>query len=200
MEPKGNQDSQYWIEALNTGDDKALSYFFKLYHKSLGYFTQRMIEDEGEAEDIVARCFVKLWERHSDFTSQDKLKSFLYVSCRNSCLNFLRHLKVRSAAQQTYIQELEDSSEDILYKIVESEVMHALHREIELLPENYREIFQRIYFDYQKTDEIAAELGISVQTVRNYKSRAVELLRSAMLKHGVSSALTLALLLLKGKP
>jgi RNA polymerase sigma-70 factor (family 1) len=193
------QDSHYWIEVLKEGDEKALAYFFKLYNKSLQYFVLRMIEDEVEAEDIVASCFVKLWERRTGFASPDKLKSFLYVSCRNSCFNYLRHLKIKSEVQLTYFKELEDSSEDVLYRIVESEVLQALHREIELLPENYREVFKRIYFEQQKTDEIASELGLTVQTVRNYKTRAVELLRSAMLKHGLSSALTLALILLKEK-
>jgi RNA polymerase sigma-70 factor (family 1) len=199
MEPQGKQDSHYWIEILKEGDEKALAYFFKLYNKSLQYFVLRMIEEEDEAEDIVASCFVKLWERRTDFASPDKLKSFLYVSCRNSCFNYLRHLKIKSEVQLTYFKELEDSAEDVLYKIVESEVLQALHREIELLPENYREVFKRIYFEQQKTDEIAVELGLTVQTVRNYKTRAVELLRSAMLKHGLSSALTLALILLKEK-
>ncbi|WP_316825907.1 MULTISPECIES: RNA polymerase sigma-70 factor [Pedobacter] len=185
-----------WMASLAKGDESALSYFFKLHQKSLGYFASRMIGDEAEAEDIVAGCFVKLWERRSDFENAHKLKSFLYVSCRNACLNHLRHLKVKSAAQQAYHQELEDSSEDILYKIVESEVLQAMHREIELLPENYREVFKRIYFEQQKTDEIALELGINVQTVRNYKTRSVELLKTALLKKGISSALTLALLLL----
>lgn len=194
------KEESRWLASLARGDESALSYFFKLHQKSLGYFALRMIEDEAEAEDIVAGCFVKLWEHRIDFENADKLKSFLYVSCRNACLNHLRHLKVKSAAQDVYHQELESSSKDVLYNIVESEVLQAIHREIEMLPENYREVFKRIYFGHQKTDEIALELGINVQTVRNYKNRSVALLKAAMLKQGLSSAFTLALLLLKGRP
>ncbi|MES2827391.1 MAG: RNA polymerase sigma-70 factor [Bacteroidota bacterium] len=200
MIAKDLKEERSWIEALAEGDEPALSHFFKLYQKSLGYFALRMIGDEAEAEDIVAGCFVKLWERRTDFESAEKIKSFLYVSCRNACLNYLRHLKVKSTSQDAYQQELEASSEDVLYKIVESEVLQAMHREIELLPENYRAVFKRIYFEQKKTDEIAAELGINVQTVRNYKNRSVELLKAAMLKQGLSAALTLALLLFKGRP
>lgn len=194
------KEESNWIASLARGEETALAHFFRLHQKSLGYFALRMIDEQAEAEDIVAGCFVKLWERRTDFEDARKLKSFLFVSCRNACLNHLRRLKVKSAAQQAYYEELEASSEDVLYKIVESEVLQAMHREIELLPENYREVFKRIYFEQQKTDEIAVELGINVQTVRNYKNRSVELLKAAMLKQGLSSALSLTLLLLKGRP
>jgi len=200
MAADGLDNERSLITSLARGDESALSHFFKLHQKSLGHFALRMIEDEAEAEDIVAGCFVKLWERRGHFEDADKVKSFLYVSCRNACLNHLRHLKVKSASQQAFYQELEASSEDVLYKIVESEVLEAMHREIELLPENYREVFKRVYFDQQNTSEIAAELGINVQTVRNYKSRSVELLKASLLKKGLSSALALALLLIHNRP
>jgi RNA polymerase sigma-70 factor (family 1) len=193
------KEQNSWLVSLAKGEESALSHFFKLHQKSLGYFALRMIEDEAEAEDIVAACFVKLWERRTDFPNTDKLKSFLYVSCRNACLNHLRHQKVKSAAQEAYHQELEASSEDVLYKIVESEVLQAVHQEIEQLPQNYKEVFKRIYFEHQKTDQIALELGLNEQTVRNYKNRSIELLKASMLKQGLSSALTLALLLVKGR-
>ena len=185
-----------WLIALSIGDETALAHFFNLHHKSLSYFALRIIDDNNEAEDIVANCFVKLWELREKFENPDKLKSFLFVSCRNACLNHLRNLKVRTSAQQAYFHELENSEKDVLYRIVESEVLQMLHKEIELLPDNYRAVFSRIYYDHRKTDDIANELGISIQTVRNYKARAVEMLRTAMLKNGLSGALTLALLCL----
>lgn len=185
-----------WLHVLAAGDETALAHFFKLYQKSLGYFALRMIGDRDEAEDIVANCFVKLWNLREAFASPEKLKSFLYVSCRNACLNHLRNLKVRTYAHQTYSTELEGSEKDVLYKILESEVLQALHKEIDRLPANYKDVFCKIYFEQRKTDDIATELGLSIQTVRNYKARAVELLRSEMLKKGLSGVFTLAMLFL----
>lgn len=189
-------DHADWLDVLAAGEEAGLAHFFKLHQKSLGYFAYKVVGDSDEAEDIVATCFVKLWEHRTEFPTPEKLKSFLYVSCRNACLNHLRNLKVQTSAQQNYFRELEGSERDVLYRIVESEVLQELHKEIELLPDNYREVFCKIYFQHQKTDEIAAELGLSVQTVRNYKARAVELLRNSMLKKGLSEAFTVALLFL----
>jgi RNA polymerase sigma-70 factor (family 1) len=199
MRPKA-KEGEYWIDAFRNGDDRSLSYFFKLHSKSLGYFAFRLVQDKLEAEDITAECFVKVWERRSDFKTEENIKAFLYISCRNACLDYLRRLKVKSVVQEAYYNQLLSSEETILYHIVKSEVLQALNKEIELLPENYRQVFKLIYFDYKKTDEIALELGISVQTVRNYKSRAVELLKATMLRKGISAAIAIAgLMIITGK-
>lgn len=194
-----SQIEQQWLELFRKGDDTALSYFFKLHYKALVYFVERLIQDQLEAEDVVADCFVKTWERREDFETAANIKAFLYISCRNASLNYLKHLKVKTAAQQKYFKELEEGEESILAKIIETEVLVILNQEIEQLPQNYRDVFRLLYFDQLKTDEIAAQLGLTVQTVRNYKARAIDLLKASMLKKGISEVMMLAFLALLGK-
>lgn len=194
------QDKVYRMSEFHKGADLAFAYFFKRYHQSLAYFSVRLVQDAQEAEDIVADCFFKLWQRRLEFEGEENIKAFLYVACRNACLDYLRHIKVRSIAQQTYFDQLLQAEETVLYQIIKTEVLHELHREIELLPDNYREVFRMIYFDHKKTDEIATELGLNIQTIRNYKSRATELLKTGMLKKGLSGAMLLALTLMLDRP
>jgi len=197
---KIRHDEQYWIDAFKRGDDQALSHFFYLYHKSLRYFATRLVQDEEEAEDIVSACFVKLWKGdHEQVKTLQNIKAFLYISCRNACLDSLKSLKTKTAAQERYYQQLEQSEEPILRKIIESEVMEMLAHEIELLPDKCREVFKFIYFEHKKPDEIAAELGISPKTVSAHKAKAIELLKASVLKKGVNDALFLAFLLFLNK-
>lgn len=183
------------LDAFHDGDDQSLAYFFDKYSKSLIFFASRLVRDDAEADDIVTDCFVKVWEKRATFETEEHIKAFLYLSCRNACLDHLKHLKVRSNVQVDYLNSLEKEEDTILYQIITTEVLDILYREIELLPENYRSVFKLIYFEHLKTDEIAAQMDISVQTVRNYKARAVELLKKSMLKNGLSGTLTLAFLL-----
>ena len=194
-----NLNEQQWVELFRDGDDAALSYFFKLYYKPLCYFADRMIQNGLEAEDIVADCFVKAWERRQDFETAANIKAFLYISTRNAGLNYLKHLKAKSAAQLKYFNELEQGEELILTKIIETEVLVMLNEEIDQLPDNYREVFKLLYFDQLKTDEIAIKMGINVQTVRNYKARAIDLLKASMLRKGISEAMVLGFLLFISK-
>ena len=43
----------------------------------------------------VQDAFLKVWEKRADFYFVAAIKSFLYMSVRNACLDYLRHQKVQ---------------------------------------------------------------------------------------------------------
>jgi len=189
-----NTDELNWLEEFRKGNQKAIAYFFDRHHKSLFYFASNILQDSAQAEEIVSDCFLKLWERHQDFETAQNIKAFLFISCRNNCLKYLRDMKRRSAAQEQYFQQLETNSDEILYEIIDVEIIDILAKEIEELPDKCRQIFKMIYFQGKKTDEIATELSLSVQTVRNQKTRALELLKAQLLKKNISATMILSLI------
>lgn len=196
MPVANNQDEAYWVDAFQLGQDIAMAWFFDLHYKGLCYFASRMLQDSMEAEEIVSDCFYKLWERRQTFETAAKIKAFLYISCRNACLNQLKKIRRKTQPEQEYLRQLEEADEMVLYEVIETEILTLLSQEIEELPDKCREIFKLIYFDGRKTDEIANELGLSVQTVRNHKTRAIELLKTSFLKKGMSAAMALAFFLM----
>lgn len=189
MDPKVGSNEKYWIDSLNKGDEQAISYFFDLHYKALCFFADRLIHHEEEAEDIVARCFVLLWERRTNFITVDNIKAFLYKTCWNDCMNFIRDSKRRVAHQEIYAGQITEREEYILQGIIRAEFLQILSQEIDLLPERPRDIFKLIYFEGKKLNEIALELDLSIQTVRNHKTRAIDLLKTSFLKKGISGPL-----------
>lgn len=188
-------DIDPWILALRAGNERAMSHFYELHYRSLCYFANRFVQETDVAEDLVAECFCKLWERRDTFETSQNIKAFLYISCRNACLNHLKHIQRRNAAQELYFQQLNEGEDTILLQIIETEVLNIIAAEIEELPDKCREVFKLLYVDGEKTDAVAARLGISVKTVRGHKARAIALLKTALLKKGVSVATVLAFLL-----
>lgn len=184
-----------WIDQFRAGKESSLAYFFKVHHRSLCFFASKIVNDPFQAEDIVADCFIKLWNRRDTFETPENIKAFLYIACRNNCLNYLRDLKRRTDAQELYFQQLDLQSDEILYDIIDTEVVNILGREIEGLPDKCKKVFKLIYLEGKNTDEIAAALNLNVQTVRNHKTRAIELLRSQFLKKGLTATLQLFLLM-----
>jgi RNA polymerase sigma-70 factor (family 1) len=199
MPQTDSHDEQYWLNAFCAGEDAALAYFFELHYRSLCYFAGRLLQDHLEAEDIVSDCFFKLWEKKQDFETATNIKAFLYISCRNACLNHLKKIKRKTAIQEKYFNQMEEDEETIDYEMIETEILTLLSKEIEILPEKCREVFKLLYIEGRKTDEIALQLGLSVQTVRNHKTRAVEILRTSFLKKGISATMMLAFLLFIGR-
>lgn len=150
MQTNPKDNTANWISAFREGQEQALSHFFKQHGQSLIYFAGKLIADEVEAEDIVANVFYKAWERKTTFESDAHLKSSLYISCRNACLNYLRNLKRKTAVQEDYFKQLEKGEEYILYEVIETDYLEILHAEIEQLPDKMKAVFRMIYFDGKK--------------------------------------------------
>ncbi|MEI6949718.1 RNA polymerase sigma-70 factor [Paraflavisolibacter sp. H34] len=165
---------------------------FQLYYSRLCYFAFKMIEDREAAQDLVQDAFVGFWHRRDDFDSEPAVKTFLYVTVRNACLNRIRHEKVKKKfidANKTSEAEEEKG----LNNLVQAEVVGEIHRAIEELPQGCRQVLKLAYFEGLKNDEIAGELGVSVNTVKTQKARALQLLR---LKLDADAFLALLLVLL----
>lgn len=173
---------------FNEGKHAALSYLFDKHHAGLCFYAFSIVGDLQEAQDIVSECYVKLWDKRADFNDFSQTKSFLYVSCRNRCLNFIRDQKRREKYQEAYLSQIDLHEKEISHHLIKAEVLNYLYAEIETLPNKCRQVFKLLYFDGKKTSEVASIMGISIQTVRNQKTIAHNLIRTSLLKKGINEA------------
>ncbi|MFB6454413.1 RNA polymerase sigma-70 factor [Chitinophaga sp. Hz27] len=166
------------MPAFQQGAAESFNTFFKEYYKPLCFFADQLLGSMPDAEDIVKDSFVKLWNKRSDFDHPRSIKSFLYTTTRNACLNHLRHQKVHDHFQQEMIYLDDKKGEDlILQRMIQSELIQSIYREIEKLPEKRQQVFRMIFLEGLKNDEIAEKLGISVFTVKEHKAKALAQLR-----------------------
>ncbi|NSL87390.1 RNA polymerase sigma factor [Chitinophaga solisilvae] len=186
------------IDALKRGDTKALSYFFNNYYPPLCLFATRLIGETGAAEDIAGESFVKLWDRRTDFQTEQNIKAFLYITTRNACMDFYRKSQRQAQSKKDLTYIIGDDMEDetvMENEMIRAAVLGEIYKEIENLPLRARQIFKLSYIDGMKNQEIADEMGIAINTVKNQKARAIQLLRGMMLKKDVWGFSALALLL-----
>lgn len=132
------------------------------------------------AKDIVQEVFVTYWnmDEWTDYNTASST-AFLYTSVRNACLNKLRRQKL----EHGFLNDQEaDPSEDAiaLNSMIRSEVMTELHKVITTLPDNCQKIFRMGYLEGLKNPQIAAELGISINTVKTQKKRGLQLLKTRL--------------------
>ncbi|RRB00873.1 RNA polymerase sigma-70 factor [Larkinella rosea] len=169
---------------LSTESDSAekpvlldLERLFNEFYDRLVYFSLQLVKDQDQAQDIVQDAFIKYWQER-EFVLADRIavKNYLYSTVRNASLNAIRHGKVvEEYVRQQGTSEPEERS--ILEAIISAEVMAEIHIAIAALPENYRQISVMSYLEGKKNQEIADELGMSINTVKKQKHRALELLR-----------------------
>ena len=162
------------VAALQQGDERALKYLFDQYNKSLVYYAISLIGQAQEAEEIVSECFNKLWQHRERLKTPVNIKAYLYAIVRNDCFNYLL-LKKRTRKKNEQLTSVLQQ-QDILTLETETELLERIYRQAQQLPGRCKCVFLLFYKEGKTKTEIACQLGITVKTVRNYISRAKQLL------------------------
>ncbi len=188
-------DEKVLLQQIAEGSKKAFETIYNQHYISVFYFTKRFVPDIQAAEDITTETFMKLWEKLKNFESLQAIKSFLYISTKNACLNLLRSEQRQSMHQKQLSYLLTEEMEDAMAQHkVTARIYQYIYDEIEKLPPQLKVVFKMAYLDGLSNEKIARELSINNQSVRNHKSRALKSLRMTMLNKDILEGTLLFLL------
>jgi RNA polymerase sigma-70 factor (ECF subfamily) len=185
------------ITQFTRGESEAFTAIYNAYYPALYSFVKKFLPEREDAEDITADIFIKLWRMHTNFDHIKNIEAFLYITARNACLDFLRHLKRQTEKQKELFAALQQQpAEGQLPEDLKAEVLAAILQEIERLPKNAGKVFRLAFLEGLSNDEIAALLHITNQSVRNHKQRALKSIRIALLNRNIALGACLEFLLL----
>lgn len=172
-----NRLSQQAILDFQQGDEKAFELVFKSYYAPIVVFTNKITGSQGESEDIATEVFLSLFSRCTQFDNEFKIRAYLYISARNRCFNYMKAKKRHNVRNLEFVERIQDDTLLQYEYSIKQEIIEAINNAIEDLPEMCRKIFKLLYYKEMSPAEVAAELGISVNTVYVQKSRAINVLR-----------------------
>ncbi len=152
---------------------------FKTHFKGLHSYACTIIKDDVMAEEMVQNVFYRLWKNKESLGVHQSLAAYLYKSVHNESLNYLKHLKVRSAYEK-YAMGNTSYAGNATDRVRLKDLQHHLDIALNELPEQCRTIFQLSRFEELKYLEIADRLGISVKTVENQMGKALKILRARL--------------------
>ena len=164
-------------------DKRAFEELFRSFFPSLVLFAQKYVPDQDTAKEIVHNVFINLWEKRKQVDTGSPLKSYLFTSVHNRCLNYIRDQK-KFDKDDTIFQRLDSTDfSDGVDRLEEQELEQRIYDALQSLPEKCREIFMLNRFEGLKYAEIAQKLGISVKTVETQMSKALKILREKLIDY-----------------
>jgi RNA polymerase sigma-70 factor (family 1) len=171
-------DANEYTLAFQRGEEKGFDFFFRELFPSLCFFSNRILNNRCEAEDIASAAFIKIWKRHSQFNDARNIRSYLYQIVRNDCLKFHQQQK-RSAIITKEIRYLSIGDLENNYEadIIRAEFFGEIYKAINILPTECRRIFKMLYIQGKSVKEISNELAISTSTIRTQKARGLAVLK-----------------------
>jgi len=168
------------VEALRQGDEQVFETIFRTYYERLCNYANTILNDMDEAEEMVQSAFLTVWEKHDTLEIHTSVKSYLYRAVHNSCLNRVKHYKVRKTYGDSVKNQTELLHDDASQDLIGSELDAIVANAIDSLPDQCRLVFKLSRFENLTYAEIAEQLGISVKTVENHMVKALKVLREKL--------------------
>lgn len=172
------------IEGVKEGDDSAFRHLYDIYYHRLFCIARQYLQDEFLAETIVSDVFFHLWETRKTLDIRISLNAYLIRMVRNFSLNYLQKNYVEKEVSLNGIDlssHLLFLSEDYpLGRLMEKELIEKVHEEINRLPKETRQVFILSRLEELKHEEIATQLGVSINTVKYHIKQALSILRARL--------------------
>jgi RNA polymerase sigma-70 factor (ECF subfamily) len=168
------------LDTIKSGNEIAYEMIFKSYYQPLCRYAYTFLHDKEESEEVVQSVFISLWEKRSMLEIQTSFKAYLYRMVRNSCLNVIKHEKVKKQHVAHELAVAEVSYNSVSEKVYANELSLKITEAMKALPEQCRLVFQLSRFEELKYQEIADQLNISIKTVENHMGKALKIMREQL--------------------
>ena len=163
--------------------ERSFKQLYEEYYAPFCLYAKRFIDDKDIREDIVSDVFTSLWDKMDsesyDLQSNTAL-GYIKMCVKNSCLNYLKHQEYEwSYAEIIQMKApIYETEPDSVYTL--DELYRMLYEALEKLPENYRAVFMKSFYEGKTHVEIAEEMNLSVKSINRYKQKTIELLRNEL--------------------
>ena len=174
---------------IKKGDKEAFREVYYSYYKQLYAVAGKYLKDSQMAEDAVQEIFISLWLKRESLDPSKSLKNFLFTCLKNHVLNMIKSRKRRILTAYQASEEKPQSSNSTEDDFFYSEYKDIIKQGLEMLPDRRREIFELKTYQGLSNPQIAEDLSISINTVKNHYYHSNKFIRSYLReKTGIESA------------
>lgn len=155
------------IHRMKAGDDAAIETFVRKYYPVILRYCHLHLKDQSDAEDATQEVFARFFRTLNQYQHYGKAQNYLYVIAGNFCRD-----QYRKPAEIP----MEELPQQPVYSIEALDLRMDIHRALEQLPLELREVTVLFFFQELKQKQIAKILNIGLPLVKYRIKRAKALL------------------------
>lgn len=161
-------------------DEQAYEELFHHFYPSLYQFALSFVKTGQLAEEVVSDVFIRIWQKRTALARIQDLRLYLFISTKNTSLNYLRQQKRDSLAPDDYRVQLRSVYFDPEELLITAEMINRVQQAINQLPPRCQLIFKLIKDDGLRYKEVAGLLNLSLKTVENQMTLALRKIGTAI--------------------
>jgi len=139
------------------------------YRRRVFGLAYSLLRDRGAAEDVAQEVFVKLWQALPCYDGRAQLSTWIYAITRNAAISAIRKRRRSLSLSDPVVQ---DEVESRSVMPAAEPVDASLWRQVDALPDKQRQAVTLYYQEERTVEEVAAMMGLPVNTVKTHLHRA----------------------------
>ncbi len=173
------------IEAVKRGDTEAFGALVSEWERMVYSLALRMLGNEQDAQDAAQEAFLRAYTGLARFRGESRFSVWVYSLTRNVCVDALRRRRETVGLDdETAPPPPADPAPTPEETLERRERSEAIGAALDKLPESFRRPLELCALGGRSYAEIAAELGITENTVRTRIFRARKKLREFLAEDG----------------
>jgi len=165
---------------INEDDKFAFSELYNRYWDKLFGAAYKRLKSVEAAEEIVQDIFTDIWLRRRELNIKSDLPVYLFSAVKYRVINYVHKQAVKNSFEvkgAIVYSELDNSTEET---VIANDLKNRIEKNVQLLPDKCREVYQLSRDHYQSNKDIAKQLSISEKTVENQITKALKRLRTSL--------------------
>lgn len=180
----GQEDDLSLWRRFRAGNEKALDEIFDRNVRPLYDYGYRLSRDYALVQDCLQDLFASLWANRKTLGDTDNIRFYLMKSLRRLILRKLKtkiHHVSHEEVSGTSDFEVEFSHEfRLINEEISRENKEKLSAALQLISKRQREVIYHRYFQDLSHEEIADVMSITISSVYNLMSKAMEALAASL--------------------
>lgn len=176
-------DERALFQRIACGDEQAFEEIFRRFRSRLLSYLGRFTKSADEAKELTQEIFIKLWSNREHLSGIESPQHYIFIMARNKAVDFLRRAALDSRMRRNLWESIKEQRSTTEEQMFADDSSRLINEAISKLSAQKQTVFRLSRVDGLKHDQIAIQLNISKNTVKNHIVASVKFIKDYLVQH-----------------
>lgn len=156
------------LQRIAKGDEIAFRQLVLKFTPLLAPYVLKFTKSKERTQEIVQDIFTQMWLSRESLLEVNNFRRYLYVASRNHALNAIRNMMREEKRHLKWLQDQPSGNAENNPTQDYSPYVGLVEEAVQQLPEQQKKVWVLCRVQGKKYQEVAAEMGLSRETVKKY--------------------------------
>lgn len=164
------------LQKIKRDNKAAFTEVVNRYSDILFRFIHRRTDNFEDSQDIVQEIFTSLWKNRDRIIIKDSLYPYLFQSAKYKVIDLLitKQKEIKQSSEYSINKHICYNTEE---ELLAKELADLIKKHVDKMPNSMKKAFTLSRYEAMSIKDIAGQLSLSEQTVKNNISLAISKLR-----------------------